>query len=155
MGKGKEGYPTIGFQCITDYNRQIPAIYGPQFGTRNDKEIVKIDTNVKKIRFGWISNVWWRCYAEDGSLRSHEGAYLVCDNGYLRWPESICPYSAGEPSHTLYGHFSANLESVRKDVKCTFGIMKKRWKILNDGLRYRYIKIFEKFSSSVLSSTTT
>jgi hypothetical protein len=31
--KGKEGYPTMAFQCITDYNRRILAIYGPQFGT--------------------------------------------------------------------------------------------------------------------------
>jgi hypothetical protein len=31
--KGKEGYPTLGFQCITDYNRRVIVIYGPQFGT--------------------------------------------------------------------------------------------------------------------------
>ena len=42
------------------------------------------------------------------------------------------------------GYFSSNLESMRKDVECTFGILKKRWKILNDGLLYRDIKICEK-----------
>ncbi len=26
--KGKEGYPTIGFQCITDFYRRVMAIYG-------------------------------------------------------------------------------------------------------------------------------
>lgn len=47
---GKEGYPTLAFQCITDYNCKVMSIYGPQFGTRNDKDIVKTDVNVKSIR---------------------------------------------------------------------------------------------------------
>jgi hypothetical protein len=50
--KGKEGYPTMAFQCISDYNSRFLAVYGPQFGTQNDKEIVKLDPNVRKIRFG-------------------------------------------------------------------------------------------------------
>ncbi len=56
--KGKEGYPTLGFQVITDFNRRILGVYGPQFGTANDKHIVKTDTNVKKIRLGWFKDVW-------------------------------------------------------------------------------------------------
>jgi hypothetical protein len=39
--KGKEGYPTLPFQCITDFNSCILGVYGPQFGTFNDKHIVK------------------------------------------------------------------------------------------------------------------
>ena len=31
--KGKEGYPTLVFQCITDFNWRVMAIYGPQFGS--------------------------------------------------------------------------------------------------------------------------
>jgi hypothetical protein len=47
--KGKEGYPTLAFQCIPDFNRRILGVYGPQFGTKNNKDIVKTDPNVKKI----------------------------------------------------------------------------------------------------------
>jgi hypothetical protein len=39
--KGKEDYPSLGFQCISDFNRRILAVYGPQFGSTNDKQIVK------------------------------------------------------------------------------------------------------------------
>ena len=39
--KGKDGYPTLAFQCISDYNRCITAVFVPQWGTRNDKHIVK------------------------------------------------------------------------------------------------------------------
>jgi hypothetical protein len=40
---------------------------------------------------------------------------------------------------TLEGFFSTNLESVQKDVECTFGILKKRWKVLNHGFKQRDI----------------
>ncbi len=55
--KGKAGYSTLAFQCITDYNRRVIGIYGSQFGTRNDKEIVKVDPNVYRIRHGWYKDV--------------------------------------------------------------------------------------------------
>ena len=55
----------------------------------------------------------------------------ICDNGYFRWPTSICPYASVDNS-TLEGYFSTNLDSVRKDVGCTFGILKKRWQTLNN-----------------------
>ncbi len=48
--KGKEGYLTLAFQCITDFNRKVLAIYEPQFGSRNDKDIVKYNVNVWAIR---------------------------------------------------------------------------------------------------------
>ena len=101
--KGKETYPSLAFQCITDYNRRILGVYGPQFGSNNDKHIVKIDTNVAEIRNGWFKDVWWRYYDRDGTIRHERGAYLICDNGYLRWPQTIPPY-VGEPSSTIEGY---------------------------------------------------
>ena len=70
-------------------------------------------------------------------IRNKRGAYLICDNGYLH-----C--YVGEPSSKVEGYFTSNLESVRKDVECTFGILKKRWKILNGGFIYRDIQVCEK-----------
>jgi hypothetical protein len=58
--KGKTGYPSLGFQCITGFNHQIFAVYGPQFGTRNDKKIVKDNPNVHFVRTGWYKDVMWR-----------------------------------------------------------------------------------------------
>ena len=57
--KGKAGYPTLAFQCITDFNRRVIGIYGPQFGTCNDKEIVKVDPNVHHICTGWFKDILW------------------------------------------------------------------------------------------------
>jgi hypothetical protein len=47
--KGKADYPTLAFQCITNFNCRVVGIYGPQFGTPKDKEIVKVDPNVHRI----------------------------------------------------------------------------------------------------------
>ena len=121
--KGKESYPTLAFQCITDFNRRILGVYGPQFGSINDKHIVKIDSNVAEIHHGWFKDVWWRYYDREGVIRNERGAYLICDNGYLRWPETIPPY-VGEPSSTVEGYFSSNLESVRNLTRGKIGSTK-------------------------------
>jgi len=124
--KGKDGYTTLGFQCITDFNRQILAVYGPQFGAVN----VKTDCNVKFVQFGWLSKSMWQYYNAIGQICWDKHMYLICECGYLCRPQSICPYSSATAA-LAEGYFSLNLESIRKDVECTIGIMKKRWKILN------------------------
>jgi hypothetical protein len=111
----------------------------------NDKQIVKTNCNVKIFQCGWLSKVMWQYYIARGQICWDKGMFLICDGGYLRWPQSICPYSSAMAA-SAEGYFSSNLESIRKDVECTFGIMKKRWKILNNGLMYRDIKVCEKIS---------
>jgi hypothetical protein len=78
-----------------------------------------------------------------GEVCTDVGYYLICDNGYLRWPTSICPYTHADKT-SMEGYFSTNLESVRKDVECVFGIMKKSWKILDCGLKFRSMAVCEK-----------
>jgi hypothetical protein len=67
--KGKEGYPTLAFQCITDYNCWILLFYKPQFRTRNDKDIVKMDVKVKAICTKQIfKDFSWHYYNVEGSV---------------------------------------------------------------------------------------
>ncbi len=109
--KGKETYPSLVFECVTDYNRRIMGVYGPQFGSRNNKEIVKSDPAVLKVTAGWLSKTFWYYYSTCGRIRSSVGMYLICDNGYLRWPTSIFPYTHVDIASTE-GYFLSNLESV-------------------------------------------
>jgi len=48
---GKEPFPSLGFQCITDFNCRILSNYGPHFGSRNDMYIVKTEENVNAMRY--------------------------------------------------------------------------------------------------------
>jgi hypothetical protein len=78
QAKGKEGYPTLGFQCITDFNWHILGVYGPQFRTANNKHILKMNSNVRKICLGWFKDVWWRYYTKEGCFRHKRGVNLIC-----------------------------------------------------------------------------
>ena len=80
------------------------GISSVQFGTRNDKHIVKLDAVIAKIRDGWYNTVTWNCYDSDGQLKTAIGVYLICDGGYLRWPILICPYQSANVA-TLEGYF--------------------------------------------------
>jgi len=37
--------------------------------------------------------------------------------------------------------FSANMESIRKDIECVFGILKARWGVLDRGFKHRSIQV--------------
>jgi hypothetical protein len=54
----------------------------------------------------------------------------------------VCPV-AGSFAGTPEGS-SALLESVRKDIECVFGIMKRRYKMLKYGIRFRNMLDAEK-----------
>lgn len=51
--KGKESYPSLAWEVITGHSGEIFGISSVQFGTRNDKHIVKLDNTVSLIRDGW------------------------------------------------------------------------------------------------------
>ncbi len=83
----------------------------------------------------------WKYFDEYGNIRKENGAYLICNNGYLQWPTLICPFMRSKGNIPLESCFSANVESARKDVECCFGILKRRWKSLDRGFQYRGINI--------------
>ncbi len=132
---GKEGYPTLAFEVVSGYDRKILGVSSVQFGTRNDQHIVKLDKNVATIRDDWYRTIEWEYLDENGNTCTAVGIYLICDGGYLRWPCLVCPYKGAHVA-SLEGYFSSNLESVRKDVECIFGIMKKRWACLDYGIKF-------------------
>ena len=92
--RGKEQFPTLAFECVTDNSRRILGIAPVQFGARNDKHIVKFDPTVTMIRKGWYKEVRWKHYNLHGDVLELTGVYLICDGGYLRWPTLVCPFKA-------------------------------------------------------------
>ena len=67
---------------------------------------------------------------KDGKVKNlrFSGAYLIVDNGYLTWSCTVPPF--GVTNNVDEIRWSKWLESMRKDVECTFGILKGRWRIL-------------------------
>ena len=137
--KDKESYPSLAFECITDFDHHILGVFGPQFGSNNDndKHIVKSDDNIHMLSKGWLSRVEWKYYAHDEQTCSSKGVYVICNTMYISWPTTICPFMGSWLNGRLYDYFLTNLESVRKDVECVFGILKGRWASLDQGFKYR------------------
>jgi len=104
---GPTSYPSLAFECISDYDRQITSVFGPQMGSRNDKHIVKNDVSVLSVGKEWYKTVEWNYFNNDGEIST------------------------------------ANLESVRKDVECVFGILKGRFGCLDSGFKHRRIAVCE------------
>ena len=106
------------------------------WGTINDKTIARLDPLFHCFRRGdgILRRVEWRRLKSDGAVVMEQGAYMVSDGGYHEWACLACPYK-----HQLEGtdefKWSKNVESVRKDVECVFGIMKKRFLILKHPIR--------------------
>jgi hypothetical protein len=61
----------------------------------------------------------------------YRGAWLMVDNGYLQWPTTMPPIKNTAKYSEIC--WSELVESLRKDVECTFGILKGRWRILKTG----------------------
>jgi hypothetical protein len=113
---------------------------------------VCLDPTVASIREGFYKDVEWEYYTVKCEVKTDEGGYLICDGGYLRWVTLVCPYS-GSSETGQCGYFNDNLESIRKDVECTFGILRKRCRILDYGLLYCNMPKCEKVFGFAASCT--
>ena len=68
-----------------------------------------------------------------------KGSWLLRDNCYLKWPILIPPLKLSTNHKEI--RFSEWLESMRKDVECTFGILKQRFRILKSGIRVHSMEV--------------
>ena len=73
---------------------------------------------------------------------TYKGAWFIVDNGYLNWSCTVPPMKHPVTYEEI--RFSEWLESMRKDVECTFGIIKKRFSILKTGIRLGSIEQSDK-----------
>ena len=93
-----------------------------------------------------IFELWDRSEIGELIKVKYRGAWLVVDNGYLNWGVTIPPMK-----NTVYiseTRWSAWLESMRKDVECTFGILKVRFRILKAGVRLHGVENADKIWST-------
>lgn len=133
--KGKEGYPSLVYEVSVDHMRRIRSCTNEFWGSINDKTIVKYDDYVMAVREGkkW-AEVEYKILNEKGEEERRKGVWFLCDNGYHHWNCLMPPFTVCSAIQKIY--WSEWIESVRKDVECTFGILKARFRILRDGIQY-------------------
>jgi hypothetical protein len=68
--------------------------------------------------------------------------WLIVDNGYLNWSTTIPPVKI--PADKREIRWSGLLESPRKDVECTFGILKGCWHIVKTVIHLHGVEVADK-----------
>ena len=126
------------YNIIANHRRRILSSTGGHPSRWNDKTLVLFDEFVESIRSGKVLSdnefvLFER--VEGGRIVSvtYKGVWLLVDNGYLQWSCTIPPFKYYANRSEL--RWSQWLESMRKDVECTFGILKKRFQILQKGVQ--------------------
>ena len=131
---GKSKLTCRAYNLTCNHRRQILHTTPGSPARWNDKTIVSaLDLQKGKILNDNVFELYKR--NEHGEVISVKycGAWLLVDNGYLKWATTIPPCK-----NTIFyeeTRWSEWLESMRKDVECTFGILKGRWRILKAGVR--------------------
>jgi hypothetical protein len=118
---GKQDGPTLSFLMCADHTRKILNCSGAFTGTTNDKTISLFSDFMGKLRQGTLveGGVQYQLRTEEG-FTTHTAPWCIVDNGFHKW---WC--LQGPDRHTDYQSalhdWCTHLESVRKDVECTFG----------------------------------
>ena len=111
--------------------------------TWNDKTVVLYDPLISGVHDGkkYSDNIFKLLEKKtNGEIAevAYSGVWFMVDNGYLNWSCTVPPVKNAVSYQTI--RFSEWLESMRKDVECTFGIMKQQFSILRYGVRMGHIK---------------
>lgn len=120
-----------------NHRRQILARTTCHPARWNDKTLALFDDFMTNLKNGCImDDMIFDLYEWGGSdgnnpilKQRYQGSWLlVDDNSYLAWPTTVPPIKT--TSSRVEIRFLSWIESMRKDVECTFGILKGRWQIL-------------------------
>jgi hypothetical protein len=147
---GKEGYPTLAFQVMVDHSKMIRHVSVSCFGAFNDINICHVDTIVRDDVNGLLTadgnernlykDIEFVVYDEHGQPITIKGVYLITDGGYEPLAIFVNPnVKRCDRAAVVWAEF---IESVRKDVECTFGILKSRFHFLKIGCRYSNQKVY-------------
>jgi hypothetical protein len=134
--KGKEGYPTVAFQVVVNHSRKIMSVGELFYGGHNDKTLNRFDEFVIQIsEKSLFDDEEFIIIAPDGIEIKVRGLYFISDNGYTKEAHFMMPSKYFMSTKEMY--WSEWMESVRKDVECTFGIIKSRFRIIWNGIFYQ------------------
>ena len=136
-GRNKKA-TTRTFNLTANHRRRILHSTRGGPGRWNDQTMVTYDRFITGMHEGTeLSDIQFKLFEYDGDgdviSRDYSGGYVIVDNGYHDWSVTVPPFSRTNDIQEI--RWSKWVESMRKDVECTFGILKGRWRILKCGVR--------------------
>ena len=139
----KVPYTARTYNLVVNHRRRILSTTEGHPARWNDKTLVNFDEFVMAMKNGQVlDGISFELYDYDEGgnvIRvKYRGAWLLVDNGYHNWAITVPPMKRTTRRTEI--RFSQWLESMRKDVECTFGILKGRWRVLKAGIRIHGIE---------------
>ena len=139
---GKEKFTSLSFQVVVDHAKRIHHCSRYFFGTVNDKNVTLNDTYPMELASGRVHAARrFKLFTRSGDATIWCGAYVIVDGGYHKYAAFI------DPMHDRFSldevMWSEWVESVRKDVECTFGVLKARFRILRNAVRFHSCQTVE------------
>jgi DDE superfamily endonuclease len=140
------------YNITVNHRRRIHSTTRGHPARWNDKTVALFDDLMQALHQGSIlDDVPFELYVYDSSgaavvKQKYRGAWLLVDNGYLAHPTTVPPIKTTNSRAEI--RFLAWLESLRKDVECTFGILKGRWRILKTDVRLHGVEAAHKIFST-------
>ena len=132
---GKNSYASIAYEMTVDHSKRFQATTIGHYGTTSDKTIVKFDGFVNEVKYGEMySTAKFKYQIDDKRWATEKGLYLLVDGGYHKWRIMQCPLKLSDDQKAM--RWSEHAESVRKDVECSFGILKKRFQFLKNAITW-------------------
>jgi hypothetical protein len=128
---------TMVWSVSNDHHRKIYSITDPFFGCTSDKTIQQYDGFLQSVHMKTeplFANVRYTLYDANGCPQAREGAWILCDNGYHKWECMQMPPSFCTTQDEVV--FREVLESSRKPTECLIGILKQRFWMLKNPLRF-------------------
>ena len=125
-------YTLVGIQVVVTNRHFIQAVSHAFPGTYPDAMLIKFFKPVTSLQptenmGNWLKERTWYVQGRDAKMEFC-GCYFICDGGYLRWQSLLGPWEI--PSNKRLEKYQGMLAAVCKDVKCTFGGLKKRFRSL-------------------------
>ncbi len=143
----KSSLTTRSFSLTANHRRRILHTCPGGPGRWNDQTMVMYDSFIKGLHEGLhLSDIAFTLQEldRDGNVMETDycGGYIIVDNGFLSWAVTVPPHKQTNNIPAI--RWSQWLESMRKDIECTFGILKGRWRILKTGVRLHGIQVVDK-----------
>jgi len=134
----KQTQPARSYNISVNHRRKILWSTRGHPSRWNDKTLAHLDEFLMSLREGKIlQDVTFELLSLGEGKKIiktlYRGAWGLSDNGYHRWS---CTQAPAKVNGLITEHrLSDWIESFRKDVECTFGILKGRWRVLQTGVR--------------------
>ena len=123
------------------HTREIHYVSHAFKGRWNDKSVAMNDPFIRDLIGGKYKDCEFQLLKENGDMEIWKGLYLVTDGGFFNYSVFVNPYTTRFSRDYLL--WSEWLESVRKDVECTFGILKVRFRFLRNAVSYHNASTME------------